>query len=346
MPRGHVQETLAAIWSDVLGVLPEHIGVDDNFFSLGGHSLRVTRMNAKIHKTFGIKLPLASVFKNPTIRFLSDLIRHRSETVYQSITAVEKKEYYPQSSAQKRLFFLDRFEDIGVSYNMSSVYMFNGPLEQERYLSAFRGVMNRHAALRTSFVFVDDQPVQVIHDNIEPEVEFFHPDTTPDKAPQEDEAVQAAIRDFIRPFDLSKAPLFRIGFITLSSASSSNDSSTGGYIMVFDWHHIVGDGTSMGVLVNDFIRGYSGEPLSEQPIQYHDFSVWQNGLFETGGIRSQEDYWLERFSEGIPKLNLPSDMARPAIFTFAGDSYSFGFNRRGCSRDLNAWADNTTSPFL
>ncbi|MCP5051631.1 MAG: hypothetical protein GY940_30975, partial [bacterium] len=162
-PGTKIQRTLAGIWARILNIETNLIGIDDNFFQLGGHSLRAALMNTRVHKELNIKVPLAEIFKSPTIRELARYITRTSKNIYDEIRPVEKKEYYPQSSAQKRLFFLDQFEDIGTSYNIPFVFKLMGKLEIDRYEKPFKALINRHEALRTSFELIDNKPVQRVH---------------------------------------------------------------------------------------------------------------------------------------------------------------------------------------
>jgi len=117
-PRDGVEEKLAAIWADVLGVPQESIGVNDHFFNRGGHSLKATILISLIHKTFHIKIPLAHIFTHPHLLEQAEYLRHGVEEVHRDILPIEKREYYPLTSAQKRLFFLEQLEEVGTSYNM------------------------------------------------------------------------------------------------------------------------------------------------------------------------------------------------------------------------------------
>ena len=103
----------------------------------------------------------------------------------------------------------------------------------------------------------------------------------------------------------------------------------GNYVWLVDIHHIVSDGTSHTVLTEDFMRLYdTGVPLEPLPLQYKDFAQWQNQLFAGGGIKSQEDYWLQLYAGEIPRLNLAADYKRPAVFTFEGDHYGFELEKK------------------
>ena len=225
---------------------------------------------------------------------------------------MEKKDYYPFSSAQKRLFFLEQFDNIGTSYNISDVFRIEGKVDVKRFEKVFRLLIQRHEALRTSFEFVNNVPVQRVHDRVDLSIR---------EIPAVKKSIQETLKEFVQPFDLKEAPLLRIGIQSFPGNQSE-------FYFFFDMHHIVGDGTSTGVLFDDFARLYNGESLSELPvlkIQHKDFSQWQNHLFETGKIKEQEEYWLNLYSDigGLRPLNLPTDYPRPETLSFEGSAYEF-----------------------
>lgn len=313
-PRDEIEEMLAAMWADVLEVEKGDIGIDSNFFAFGGHSLKATIIVSRVYKELSIKIPLAEIFDRPTIRGMSQYIKNSTRSIYEDIASVEKKKYYPQSSAQKRLFFLAHLEDIGTSYNMPTVLEMTGKPDKERFERTVKSLIRRHETLRTSFRLIENEPVQVIHDNVDFEIEYYNFADTRTAAD--------IIKNFIRPFDLSEAPLLRVGITSITEVE---------HLLFYDIHHIIGDGTSTGRVVEDFIRLYAGEELPPLKIQYRDFSCWQNRLLQDGEIESQKKYWLNLYADAaeIPKLDLPTDSPRPSTFDFVGDHYGFAL----CSED-------------
>ncbi|MCP4216670.1 MAG: amino acid adenylation domain-containing protein, partial [bacterium] len=306
-PSGPVQTTLAQLWAEVLNVTGD-IGIDDDFFAMGGHSLKATTLLAKTHKALDVKIPLMELFKTPTIRGLHAYVENAASHTHISIEPVEEREYYPLSSAQKRLYFLDTFDEAGTAYNISMVYIFKDRMDNQRYENAFKALTARHDSLRTSFGDIRGEPAQVIHKDAAVNIDLYQR--------SDGQEVTDIIRTFIRPFDLSKAPLLRIGTVALSEEE---------YVMMFDMHHIVSDGASMELLAEDFIRLYEGETLPPLRLQYKDFALWQKGLQESGSLAKQKSYWLELYRDGdeIPVLELVADFPRPPVYTFAGDRCDF-----------------------
>nr|NIM13090.1 AMP-binding protein [Candidatus Aminicenantes bacterium]NIM84716.1 AMP-binding protein [Candidatus Aminicenantes bacterium]NIN19086.1 AMP-binding protein [Candidatus Aminicenantes bacterium]NIN42988.1 AMP-binding protein [Candidatus Aminicenantes bacterium]NIN85731.1 AMP-binding protein [Candidatus Aminicenantes bacterium] len=315
VPQNEIEKKLVKIWSEVLHLDNKNsfhlsIGIDDNFFELGGHSLRATVVISKIHKEFDIKVPLAEIFKTPTIRGLSQYIKGMAADIYTPIKAVETKEYYPLSSAQKRLYVLQQIARDIIGYNEFAVLELKGELDSKRFEKTFSKLIHRQESLRTSFIIVEDEPVQKIHDEAAFEIEYY--DAKREKGRPAD-----INRSFVRPFDLSQTPLFRVGLI------KEEDEK---YLLLVDIHHIITDGISQGIFINDFISLYEGGPVPELHIQYKDFSEWQNREKDRETIKKQEEFWRRQFSDEIPVLNLPTDFVRPPIQSFKGSGIDFKLN--------------------
>jgi amino acid adenylation domain-containing protein len=338
-PRNEVEKKLLEIWSQILEIDRQRIGIDDNFFQLGGHSLKATALVLRIHKIFDVNIPLSRVFQLSTIRGLADSITGAVKERLVSIKAAEEREYYALSPAQKRLYILQQMEEKRTDYNMFHAVALNGSLSKEVLEKVFRKLILRHESLRTSFEMVGSEPVQRIHHNVEFEIERKKvevkveveealsprlegtrglaplPKEPGSRGPQ---SAAALISSFIRPFDLSKAPLLRAGLIKEADKR---------HILVLDMHHIAVDGTSMRIFIDEFIQLYSGSQLPPVKLRYKDFSQWQKKRIDSGGIKSQEEYWLKQFAENTPRLDLPFDYQRPAGQGFDFDRVIFGADR-------------------
>jgi tyrocidine synthetase-3 len=319
-PRNRNEERIAALWSEILGVAEEKIGIDANFFKLGGHSLRAVKMLARLHKEFDVEIPLVAIFKAFTIRGLVKYIEAAIETKFSSIELAESWEYYPMSSAQQRLYILQQMEEGSTVYNMPLVIRVDEGVNREKLQKVFRALIERHESLRTSFVKVNEVPVQRVHREVDFGIEYYY------LAAKDAKGREVIIKDFVRPFDLSRPPLLRVGLIRM------HPSQEGKYILMVDMHHIISDGTSMQVLVHEFRSLYKSVELPALRIQYKDFSLWQNSKTVKEKIRSQEAYWIEEFSGEIPVLNLPLDYPRPAVQSFEGGSVSFELGKKKSER--------------
>jgi amino acid adenylation domain-containing protein len=312
-----VESVLLDLWAEVLGIGEpmQKIGRDSNFFDLGGHSLKATILLSKIEKEFQVQMSLAEIFRSPYIRNLSEYIKQNkgTQTTYRSIYPVEQKEYYPVSSAQKRMYILNQMKGEDTSDNTPEALLVEGTLDKDRFEESIHILVKRHETFRTSFHLKDKEPIQRIHArvklNIDIEKEYSG-------EMGQDSFIKKQIKDFIRPFDLGKAPLLRIRLIPLLNRNRS-------YLLLYDIHHIIKDSASSGIFINEFIRVYTGKPLPMLRIQYIDFSQWQNRMCLTPMIRRQEKYWIQRYTKKALELQLPLDYPRPAIQSFKGKNILF-----------------------
>ncbi|MCP5048331.1 MAG: AMP-binding protein, partial [bacterium] len=332
-PGTPLETQLVKLWSQVLGIQESVIGVHANFFQLGGHSLNATVLTARIHKTLGVQVPLTEVFNSPTVRGLAEFIKDVEKTAFIPLAPVEEREYYPLSSAQKRLYVLQQMEPENTVYNMFAATPLDGDPGIEELTGTFLQLIRRHESLRTSFHIVAGEPVQRVYDHVEFEIEFLGrgvPLWSPlngnhsDRHGQDIHGEEGShgglpLQSFIRPFDLSSAPLLRVALLK---------GGDRGHLLLIDMHHIIADGVSIDILAHEFktLRDRNidnAEPLPELNIQYRDFSQWQNQLFHSRKIKAQQEYWKERFTGEIPKLQLSPDYKRPDTFTFEGNCYNF-----------------------
>ncbi|WP_166695596.1 non-ribosomal peptide synthetase [Bacillus cereus] len=339
-PRNEIEDKIAAIWQEVLAT-HESFGIETNYFEIGGNSLNAATLVSKIRKAFQTELSLQEFFRSPTIAELAQLLVEKvrgknADDVSRllPLMPVAESSYYPLSSAQTRVFILNQFEPQSTYYNATIVMQIEGGLvEPLRCESVFQKLVERHESLRTRFLFVDGKPMQqVIHASEVPvRVEVI------EALGADDVRLNAEIERFVRPFDLTQAPLFRVGLIRRTTDS---------YLFVIDIHHIISDGASMAVLVREFIAFYEGRNLPEMRVQYKDYANWQNRLLETDELKRQEQYWLQKFEAGVPILNLPTDKPRPELKSVEGRRVAFKADEELTSK-LQALAKQTnTSLFM
>ncbi|WP_164779856.1 condensation domain-containing protein, partial [Paenibacillus kobensis] len=168
--RNEMEEIVSCTFAEVLGVTP--VGIEDNFFEMGGHSLRATRVVNQIEAKTGVRLPLKTVFTAPTARLLAKEVEEAKVKAYIPIPQAEEKETYPMSSAQKRLYLINQLDDVGIAYNMPAGIKMYGSLDRGRMKYALEQLAIRHEALRTSFHMQDGEPVQKITQEVELELEY------------------------------------------------------------------------------------------------------------------------------------------------------------------------------
>ncbi|MCP4151438.1 MAG: AMP-binding protein, partial [bacterium] len=297
-PENPVENKLAEIWADVLRVEKNSISRNRNFFELGGHSLKAISLISKIHKEMDVKLPLGDIFRTPTIKGLAGFLEKAAEDKYIAIQPADEKEYYPLSSAQKRLYILQQIDKESTVYNLPQLIPLGNEVDMQGLQETFDKLIKRHDSLRTSFRLVDDIPVQQVHRNVTFTIDYRD---TMDR------------EKIVRHFDLDRAPLMRAEVI-------KNEET---YVLAVDMHHIIADGISLRILTQDFMALINGDDLPPLRLQYKDFSEWEHQLNASGSLKLQEDYWLKRFEGEAPVLNMPTDFPRPDIQSFEGDTYSF-----------------------
>jgi len=319
-PRDAVEEQLVKTWSDVLGIGSDVIGIDANFFELGGHSLKATILLGRIHKTMDVKVPLAEVFKNPTIRGLAEFIKKSKESGFTAISLVEEKEYYSLSPAMKRLYFEHLLSPHNTNYNITIPAWLEGELDIPRLQDAFTKLIQRHETLRTCFITVHDEPVQRIFSHVDFSINQIEiprltlsPATPPDEFLSLEASLDRVLYDFVKPYDLSTPPLFKAGLIRIADSQ---------YVLMVEVHHMAADGTSIGLIMKDLMALYSGYPLPGLRIRYKDYSQWKNSPEFAVLRQKQEAFWLEQFRDEIPVLNLPYDFARPPVKSSEGSAFS------------------------
>ncbi|AEI42895.1 amino acid adenylation domain-containing protein [Paenibacillus mucilaginosus KNP414] len=216
-----------------------------------------------------------------------------------------KAEAFPVSSAQKRLFLVQKMSPMSTGYNAPSAVLLQGKLDRGRFAAALRQIIARHEALRTSFLTVEGEPVQVVHPTVDFEI------TCTQAALSE---LDAILHSFVQPFDLTKAPLMRAALVQLEDEK---------HVLLFDMHHIIADGTSGGILASEFALLYSGSSLPKPPRPYRDYAAEQQLLLGSAEMKRHEAYWLSVFSGPLPVLKLPLDKPRPAMQSFRGSSIGF-----------------------
>ncbi|MFF2885481.1 amino acid adenylation domain-containing protein [Paenibacillus sp. NPDC057967] len=317
-PQTEMEEQLASIWQQVLQVWP--LGIDHNFFDCGGHSLKAMRVVSRIHQAMNCSLPISALFEHSTIRKLAKHMEekeqhrlsaagHEQQSVWKSqpIPLARELAYYPVTSAQKRLYVLSGLEGSSTVYNIPNALSLEGPVESERLKEALASLVRRHDILRTAFVMHEGELVQVIQDDAELVLE---------EIAGEGQSEADHIRHFLRPFDLSKAPLARAALVHLGRNRS---------LLLMDMHHSIADGVSMGIWAEELMRLYDGGPERARPrIQYKDYAVWQQEQLGSEAMQEQETYWLSQFAGELPVLQLPTDKPRPPVRSFAGDRITFG----------------------
>lgn len=319
-PHTPTEEILAGIWSDVLGL--EQIGIHDNFFDLGGHSLRATQVIALIRKVFAKELPLHSLFDAPTIAGLAQRIETTSlDAQERSLLPIQplavRDEVVPIALTQLEFWFFDQLYPSNPLYHLPLVCRLTGTLNVEALKQSLREIVRRHETLRTTFTCVNGQVVYNI--STEPVLAFSVVDLRLIPEPERQaEARRQAQSEILQPFDLARGPFLRGKLWRLDATE---------HLLVVTTHHIVADGWSFSVLLQELSALYTAfsqgkpSPLPELPLQYTDFAVWQRQWLQ-GVLASGLEFWKQVLGETPPVLKLPTDHPRPPRRTFAGAKHA------------------------
>jgi len=319
-PRTTEEELLAGIWASVLGL--DRVGIHDNFFSVGGHSLLGTQVMSRIRDTFAIGLPLHLLFELPTIAQLSTRLNTSPrESSLPPITPVNRSKPLQLSFAQQRLWFLDQLEGQSATYNIVAAVHLEGQLDPQTLEQSFQVLVQRHESLRTTFPTPNAVPLVQI------EEEAFQLALLDlralSKAEQDSEIQRLLKEEAMRPFDLATGPLFRATLFQLGATS---------HILQVNMHHIIADAWSLGVFVREWRVIYEAalqgqpSPLPPLPIQYVDFAHWQRQWLTGEMLEEQVKYWKGQLA-GVPALlELPTDYPRPPIQRYQGASLSFSLS--------------------
>ena len=314
-PRTEIEELIAQIWRDVLGI--ERVGVFDNFFDLGGHSLLAARIAARLRAKLQVDLALRKLFELPTVaglaRHVEDLRRERSGVSMVPIVAAPDRRWAPLSFAQRRLWFLHKLDGNLSAYNMPSAYRIKGPLKILILEKALSGIIERHAALRSAIVESGGEPAQEIRSAARLAVPVIDLSGLPKKRTERDIA-QCATEDAEQPFDLSLAPLMRAKVLRLSA---------GEHVLLLNFHHIICDGSSLALFFRELASRYQGllakreVDLPPLHMQYGDFASWQVQSLRDGVWTAAASYWKRQLA-GAASVDLPADYARSATPTYRG----------------------------
>ncbi|MEJ3742723.1 amino acid adenylation domain-containing protein [Actinomycetes bacterium KLBMP 9797] len=302
---------LREIWAQVLGT--ESVGLDDNLFALGGHSITVARILARVRDVFGQELDFSALFEAPTVAaFARQLDAARSQAVTAPrLTPCVDGTAAPLSSAQRRMWFLSQLAPGNPFYNAEMAFRLRGAVDAGRLERALAAVVARHAALRTSFPDAGGRPRQVVAEAVEVPLPVM-------RVADLDAARAAAERWCRQPFDLGSGPLIRAGLFRCAADD---------HVLVLVLHHIVTDGWSMGLLVDELSRWYDadGDPgLPALPVQYADFAVWQRSWLDDLAPRELR-WWRERLRGAPAAMALPIDRVRPATQSFRGRRLDVAF---------------------
>lgn len=283
-----LERKLKNIWKEILDVLS--CRRSDNFFEFGGDSIKAMQLVSSISLDMNIDISLERIFMYPTFEKIYENIKDISaKGIVESIPKSEKKEYYNTSEAQKRMYLLNQLDTDSLSYNMPYVIELNGKTDKEKIKYSLLSLIQRHESLRTNYLFVNGELMQKIN-----EINDFELIEVNAK----ENRIKDVIKEYSRTFKLDSDLLFRAVLINIADDRA---------VLFIDMHHIACDGISIGIIIKDFISIYSNNNLKNKSIDYKDFAEFNNKYLSSDKFKEEENYWLEKYKDNIPVLNLPYD---------------------------------------
>ncbi|MEI2270907.1 amino acid adenylation domain-containing protein [Sphingobacterium sp. ML3W] len=318
--RNAVESLLVSIWEEVLG--RSGIGIHDNFFDLGGNSLRAIRLSGSVSRSFHVQMSLQDLFLHPTVSGQSGLLSRGNLPGVVGIARVPDSDSgYPLSSSQRRLWVLSQFDGGSMAYHVPSVYVFRGVLDISALEGSFRELIGRHEILRTVFRTVDGGDVrQVVLSAEDAGFSLAYRDLIGEGYAIEGGGVEGLLSsEIVRPFDLSSGPLLRAHLYRTGPSE---------WVFLCTMHHIISDGWSMGIMVKEVLSLYGSlssglvADLPSLELQYRDYASWESGHLSGDFFSVSRSYWLEQLGGELPVLQLPEDLVRPAVKSYRGSRVS------------------------
>jgi len=300
-PRNELDKIIIEELKQILHV--ENISIEDSFFGIGGDSLNAITLCTHLSDKFKVSVTVKDIFDNPVIRHLSDFITNSdTENVERTITKVEKREYYPVSCAQRRMYYANTVSgNNNIVYNVSGGILFKTKLDAKKMQEALDKLVKLHSSFRTVFTYENGELVQSIEENVKINLEI-----------EEDSGdAQNIVNKYPKSFNLSKAPLLRAKLVYLAEGSS---------LLLLDSHHIVVDGTSLSIIFNDLCKLYNGEEIKENDLKYVDYAVWEEKFINSDKIKEYEKFWKNKFEKKeFRALNLPYDYQVTNVKSYKGE---------------------------
>ncbi|HEX7173776.1 MAG TPA: SDR family NAD(P)-dependent oxidoreductase, partial [Pyrinomonadaceae bacterium] len=321
-PSSEAEKIIAEIWQQLLGL--EQVGIHDDFFTLGGESLLAVQLTSRIRAALHVEIGPGDLFDTPTVAALAEVVEGRRRHQPENNEAPPPRqgavnEAAPLSFAQQQLWVVCQLGDGETAYNIPTATLLRGPLNVGALEQSLNEIVRRHETLRTCFPVVDGRPLPVINPTLHLSLPIIDLSETPAEGRLE-RARDIAGEEARTPFDLSCAPLLRARLVRAGEEE---------HVLLLTMHHIVTDGWSIGVLIEEMAALYeafsTGKPpsLPALPIQYSDFAAWQRRVLTGEKLESLIDYWKQRLGDHLPKLKLPTDRPRSAARSLRAGTVPF-----------------------
>lgn len=304
--RNIVDQKIIFVLKEILNI--NKISIDDSFFDLGGDSLTAITLCSKIYNEFNIQLSIKDILENPIIKDLSDVISSKDlHNKNCPLKKAEIKDIYQASFAQKRIFYSTQAISGGnnVVYNISGGLLIDSVLDVNKIVDCINKIVNNQSSFRTQFEIVDGELYQRIINHAQIKIDCYN---------GQEKDLQSILDKFPKPFDLTTAPLLRASVYVLDNKKT---------LLLLDTHHIIMDGASLNILIQDFCTLYSNNNIDKLKFEYIDYSEWEKSFVESDEIKKYDEYWASTFANSqISSLNLPYDFPANSK-SYEGDKISY-----------------------
>lgn len=305
-PRNDIDQILISVLSKILNI--NNISISDSFFELGGDSLTAINLCAKIYSELNVQIFVKDVLENPIIKDLSDVISSKDlHNKNCPLKKAEIKDIYQASFAQKRIFYSTQAISGGnnVVYNVSGGLLIDSVLDVNKIVDCINKIVDNQSSFRTQFEIVDGELYQRIINHAQIKIDCYN---------GQEKDLQSILDKFPKPFDLAVAPLLRASVYVLDNKKT---------LLLLDTHHIIMDGASLNILIQDFCTLYSNNNIDKLKFEYIDYSEWEKSFVESDEIKKYDEYWASTFANSqISSLNLPYDFPANSK-SYEGDKISY-----------------------
>lgn len=326
-PKTKTEIYLATVFERFLNV--QKISISGDFFELGGDSLVAIKLLTQINYDKNINLKIQDIFSYSCISKLACYIDSLEGSSSESLLKIQKAdflEFYPATSAQKRIYYTIKMNENTVAYNTPGGIIFDKLPDFSALENAISKLIQRHSSLRTCFVLENDEVVQKVKENIDFSLEILS---------DKEDNLDCLFKKFLKPFDLSCTPLFRTQFVKFENGKG---------ILFIDFNHIICDGSSISIFIDELCNLYQGLSLEPVAFNYTDYAVTEKAYLESDVFKNDEAFWLSQLEGDIPVLHMPTTYPRPNSYSFVGSKLTGNFANFKAISDLCKKLN--TTPFL
>ncbi|MGN1299484.1 MAG: amino acid adenylation domain-containing protein [Candidatus Scatovivens sp.] len=328
-PQNNTENTLLKIFQKLLQV--DNISTDDNFFDLGGDSLLAIKLSIEIFNSFSKNITVKEIFNYSSIKSLALLLEDSIKNQLSNVKIIPISDSYVLSCSQENIYIATEMAGKdSILYNVPGGVIFDKEPDMKKLEKCFNELVKRHESFRTYFEIKNENVVQKILDKIDFHIEISENIISIDNIDNE-------FKQFVKPFDLSKAPLLRAKFIKIDNGKA---------VLFVDMHHIISDGTSLSIFVNELRKLYNGETLENIEFTYKDFAYWENEALSSGKFKEAEEFWVNRLKNDIPVLNMPTNYTRPAVKSYEGSKVYSTIDSETLNKVNNICKELSITPYM